>query len=80
MCTLYLQLLQVIYDAGATAYMNGHDHAMTVGNPSQPNAPIPYNGHTTFLTSGQTTASHFFTLPKCGHAELEHTLTQDCLV
>lgn len=50
MCT---QLLTTIYNNKATAYLNGHDHVMTAGNPNQPGAPIPYNGHTVFLTSGE---------------------------
>ncbi|BDA48911.1 probable tartrate-resistant acid phosphatase type 5 [Coccomyxa sp. Obi] len=46
------KLLTAIYNGKATAYMNGHDHAMSAGNPSQAGAPIKYNGHTVFLTSG----------------------------
>ncbi|KAK9919104.1 hypothetical protein WJX75_009438 [Coccomyxa subellipsoidea] len=46
------KLLTTIYNNKATAYLNGHDHVMTAGNPNQPGVPIPYNGHTVFLTSG----------------------------
>ena len=32
-----LQLLSSIYANKVTAYLNGHDHSMTVGNPQQAN-------------------------------------------
>ena len=41
MLCIILQLLQSIYSNKVTAYLNGHDHAMTVGNPNQPNAQQP---------------------------------------
>jgi len=31
-----MQLLTSIYKNKVTAYINGHDHAMAVGNPVQP--------------------------------------------
>ena len=31
------QLLSSIYANKVTAYLNGHDHSMTVGNPQQAN-------------------------------------------
>ncbi|CAL8463801.1 g3335 [Coccomyxa elongata] len=46
------RLLQIIYANKVTTYFNGHDHTLTAGNPAQPGAPIPWDGHTTFLTSG----------------------------
>lgn len=37
-----LQLLSSIYANKVTAYLNGHDHSMTVGNPQQANVTQEY--------------------------------------
>ena len=37
-----LQLLSSIYANKVTAYLNGHDHSMTVGNPQQANVSQAY--------------------------------------
>lgn len=36
-CKTCVQLLSSIYSNKVTSYMNGHDHAMAVGNPQQDN-------------------------------------------
>lgn len=46
------KLLQIIYRNRVTSYLNGHDHLNTAGNPAQAGAPIAWNNHTTFLTTG----------------------------
>ena len=37
-----LQLLSSIYANKVTAYLNGHDHSMTVGNPQQADVSQEY--------------------------------------
>ena len=37
-----MQLLSSIYANKVTAYLNGHDHSMTVGNPQQANVSQAY--------------------------------------
>ena len=37
-----LQLLSSLYANKVTAYINGHDHSMTVGNPQQENVTQAY--------------------------------------
>lgn len=37
-----MQLLSSIYSNKVTSYMNGHDHAMAVGNPQQAGVPQAY--------------------------------------
>ena len=37
-----VQLLSSIYANKVTAYLNGHDHSMTVGNPQQANVSQEY--------------------------------------
>lgn len=44
-----LQLLTIINDYKPTAFLNGHDHALTLGQPATYNL---WNNHTIYVTSG----------------------------